>query len=191
MREDLHMVYDYKGTKKTFFPLEKLGDETRKMKWKVGTREWERFVVKKAEFAVPHYVHRSCKATFTQMSDWLYLKVLPGWHFTKDGNEEPVPPLKMASLSSRWMNRQRNHSILDDVRFWVYILSQGTNEIRLSLGDGLWAVVATIPAFATINRGIEGDYRKRMWQEQPETDYFEKEMERRMEIDKIFSVDEL
>lgn len=191
MRETLHMIYDYKGTKKTFFPLEKAGDETRNMKWKVGTKEWERFLVKKANLAVPYYVHRSCKATFTQMGEWLFLKVLPGWHFTKDGIEEHVSPLRMASLSSRWMNTQRNHSVLDDVRFWVYMLSQGTDEIRLPLGDGLYAVAATVPAFATTSRGIEGDYKKRMWQEQPEADYLEEEMERSIAIDKVFSVDEL
>lgn len=191
IREDLKMIYDYKGTKKSFFPLEKAGDETRNIKWKVGIKEYERFLIQKVPSANPYYVHRSCKATFTQMGDWLFLKVLPGWHFTKDGIEEPVPPLQMSSLSSRWMNPQRNHSVLDDVRFWIYMLSQGTDEIRLPLGDGLYAVAATIPAFATTNRGIEGDFKKRMWQEQPEADYLEEEMERSVSIDKVFSVDEL
>lgn len=191
MREDLHMTYDYKGTKKTFFPLEKAGDETRNVKWKVGMKEYERFLVKKAPLTVPYYVHRSCKATFTQMGQWLFLKILPGWHFTRNGIEEPVSPLQMASLSSRWMNTQRNHSVLDDVRFWVYMLSQGTDEIHLPLGDGLHAVVATVPAMATTNRGIEGDYRKRMWNEQPAVDFFEEEMERSLAIGKVFSVDEL
>jgi hypothetical protein len=191
MREELHMIYDWKGTKKTFFPLEKSSDETRNIKWKVGKKEYERFLVQKVPLAIPYYVHRSCKATFTQMGDWLFLKILPGWHFTKDGLEEAVPPLQMSSLSSRWMNMQRNHSVLDDVRFWVYMLSQGTDEIRLPVGDGLAVVVATVPGFATTNRGIEGDYKKRMWQEQPEKDYLEEEMERSLVIDKVFSVDEL
>lgn len=191
MREDLHMIYDYKGTKKTFFPLEKLGDKTRNVKWKVGKKKFERFLVSKADLPIPYYVHRSCKATFMQNGDWLFLKVLPGWHFTKDGMEEAVPSLQMASLSSRWMNMQRNHSVLDDVRFWVYMLSQGTDEIRLPLGDRLYVTVATVPAFTTVNRGIEGDYKKRVWQEQPEADYLEEEIERSVAIDKVFSVDEL
>lgn len=191
MREDLHMIYDWKGSKKTFLPIEKSGDETRNIKWKVGTKEWERFLVKKVDLASPYFVHRSCKATFTGMGDWLCLKVLPGWHFTKDGTQEPVPTLQMASLSAKWMNTQRNHSVLDDVRFWVYMLSKGTDEIRLPLGDDLHVAIATVPAFATINRGIEGDYKKRMWQEQPEEDYLEEEIERSLAINKVFSVDEL
>lgn len=192
MREDIHMTYDYRSTtKKTFFPLEKGEDETRNANWKVGTKEYTRFLVKKAKLANPYYVHRSCKATFTQMGDWLFLKVLPGWHFTKDGIFEPVPPLQMASLSSRWMNMQRNHSVLDDVRFWVSVLSEGTEEIRLPLGDDLEVNIATTPAFATTDRGIEGDYKKRMWHEQPKSDYFDEAMEKSLAIDKVFMVDEL
>jgi hypothetical protein len=125
------------------------------------------------------------------MGDLLFLKVLPGWHFTKDGIIYPVPPLQMASLSSRWMNMQRNHSVLDDVRFWVSILSKGNEEIKLALGDDLEALIATTPAFASTDRGIEGDYKKRMWHEQPEPDYFDEEMEKSLAIDKAFTVDEL
>ena len=192
MREDLHMTYDYRSKpKKTFFPLEKVGEKTRNATWKVGSKEYTRFVVKKAELASPYYVHRSCKATFTQMGDWLFLKVLPGWHFTQDGIINPVPPLQMASLSSRWMNMQRNHSVLDDVRFWVSVLSKGEDEIRIALYEGLEAVIATTPAFASTDRGIEGDYRKRMWHEQPEPDYFDEEMEKSLAIDKAFTVEEL
>jgi hypothetical protein len=191
MREKIGMTYDYRNTKKTFYPLENGEDETRNATWKVGTREYTRFLVKKAKLANPYYVHRSCKATFTQIGDWLFLKILPGWHFTKDGTIEPVPPLQMSSLSSRWMNMQRNHSILDDLRFWVYILSESTDEIKLPLGDDLEVTIATIPAFASTDRGIEGDYKKRMWHEQPKPDYFDEAMEKSLAIDKAFTVDEL
>ena len=191
MRENLHMTYDWKGTKKTFFPLEKPNDENRNIEWIVGTKKWERFLVKKVELTTPYYVHRSCKATFTEMGDWLCLKILPGWHFTKDGIQETVSSLQMASLSAKWMNTQRNHSVLDDVRFWVYMLSQGTDEIRLPLGDGLHVAIATVPTSANVNRGIEGDYRKRIWQEQPEEDYLKEEIERSLAINRSFSVDEL
>jgi hypothetical protein len=89
------------------------------------------------------------------------------------------------------MNMQRNHSVLDDVRFWVSVLSEQTDEIRLPLGDKLEATIATTPAFATVNRGIEGDYKKRMWHEQPKPDYFDEAMEKSLAIDKVFTVDEL
>lgn len=191
MREKIGMTYDYRNTKKTFYPLEESENETRNATWKVGTREYTRFLIKKAKLANPYYVHRSCKATFTQIGDWLFLKILPGWHFTKDGIIEPVPPLQMASLSSRWMNMQRNHSVLDDLRFWVYVLSENTHEIKLPLGDDLEVTIATVPAFASTDRGIEGDYKKRMWHEQPKPDYFDEAMEKSLAIDKAFTVDEI
>ena len=191
MREKIHMTYDYRNTKKTFFPIEKSGDEIRNATWKVGKKEYTRFLVRKVKLTNPYYVHRSCKATFTQIDDWPFMKVLPGWHFTKDGILEPVPPLQMSSLSSRWMNMQHNHSVLDDVRFWVYALSEGRDEIKLSLGDNVEMTIATTPAFAATDRGIEGDYKKRLWHEKPKPDYFAEAMEKTLAIDKVFTVDEL
>jgi hypothetical protein len=192
MKEKLHMTYDFRSKKKkTFFPLLNRGDESRNGTWRIGTKEYTRFLVKKAKSVKPHYVHRSCKATFTQVDDWLFLKVLPGWHFTKDGIIEPVSPLRMSSLSARWMNMQRNHSVLDDVRFWTAILSEQSEEMKLFLGEDLEATIATMPAFATINRGIEGDYKRRLWYEQPKPDYFEQAIEKSAALDKVFTVNEL
>jgi len=109
---------------------------------------------------------------------WPYLKIQPGWHFTQDGMNTNVSPSRMSSLSSRWMNRQRNHSVLDEVRFWICILSKGSNKINLFLGGNANVAISTTPVFATVNRGIEGDYRKRLWHERPSADYFEKTAEK-------------
>jgi hypothetical protein len=191
MREKLGMTYDWRNTKKTFFPLEKNGDETRLATWKVEKGEYTRFLVRKVPLTNPYYVHRSCKATFTQIDDWPFLKVLPGWHFTRDGIIDPVPRLRMSSLSSRWMNMQRNHSVLDEIRYWIYVLSEGKGEIKMPVGDNSEVIIATTPAFAATDRGVEGDYRKRMWHEQPKGDYFDEAMQKTMVINKVFTVDEL
>jgi len=177
-RQKIGMVYDWRDTKKTFFPLEKAGDQTRHAHWKVGKIEYTRFLVKKVPAANPYYVHRSCKATFTLIDGWTYLKIQPGWHFTDDGMSIPVSPRRMSSLSSRWMNKQRNHSVLDEVRFWVYILSKGSSEINLFVGGSVNALIPALPIFATVDRGIDGDYRRRLWREKPGADYFEKAFEK-------------
>jgi hypothetical protein len=169
--QDIGMTYDWSNTKKTFFPLEKTEDETRLARWRVGKIEYTRFLVKKSQSTSPYYIHRSCKATFTTISDWPYLKIQPGWHFTKDGLENPVTPSLMTSLSARWMNKQRNHSVLDEVRFWAYILAKGSTKIELKVGGINTSLIATTPVFANVNCGIEGDYRKRLWLEKPSPDF--------------------
>lgn len=178
----LGMIYDWKNTKKTFFPLREKRNTIRYARWKVGKREYVRFLVKKSPRKNPYYVHRSCKATFTLIERWPYLKVQPGWHFTQDGLGIPVSPSRMSSLSSRWMNKQRNHSVLDDVRFWVYILSKGLSKIDLFVGGDANTIVATKPVFATIDHGIEGDYKKRLWCEKPNADFFEQALRKRNTI---------
>jgi hypothetical protein len=171
MQNEILMTYDWKNTKKTFFMLEKKGDQHRLARWKIDRVEYTRFLVKRVSATNPYCVHRSCKATFTVIDKWPYLKIQPGWHFTQDGMNVNVSPSRMSSLSSRWMNRQRNHSVLDEVRFWIYVLSKGSDKIQLPLGGNASAGIPAVPAFANLNRGIEGDYRRRLWHEGPSGDY--------------------
>lgn len=173
---NIGMIYDWRN-KKTYFPLEKDADESRYANWKVGDREHSRFVVRKAKSG-RYFIHRSCKATFTRMGDYIFLKILPGWHFTYDGLQRAVSHDMMTSLSSRWMNIQRNHSVLDDVRFWIYKLSKGTENIEMNVGAETSVIISSTPFSATISRGIEGDYRERLWlEEEPSPDETEKMLE--------------
>ena len=190
--KSIGMVYDWRN-KKTFFPLEKDGDVSRYAVWKVGGREYSRFVVRRSPSG-RYYVHRSCKATFTKMGDHLFLKILPGWHFTTDGILQPVSQRMMGSLSSRWMNLQRNHSILDDVRFWSYRLSKGTPTIEMNVGVDSLVAISTVPLSVAIDRGIEEDYRERLWlEEEPTADESERMLEEAEleEIEEEMEEDEL
>lgn len=162
------MVYDWRN-KKTFFPLEKEGDEFRYSTWSIGNREYKRFIVQKTKSG-RYYVHRSVKATFTLMGKNLFLKVLPGWHFTVDGLLIPVSKRLMQSLSAKWMNIQRNHSILDDVRFWIYKISEGTENAKINVGFDIPVLISSTPFSAAIDKGITEDYRERLWLEEPSPD---------------------
>jgi hypothetical protein len=166
---NLGMAYDW-NTKKTFFPLETNTDTVREAAWRVGNRRFTRKLVVKSKTG-GYYAHRSCKATFMELSGSLYLKILPGWHFTLDGLITPVPKPKMSSFSTRWMNIERNHTVLDNVRFWAYMLSRDSDRITLDVGGEVSAEISAIPLFSTIDHGIEEDYRERLWYEaEPELD---------------------
>jgi hypothetical protein len=170
--KSIGMVYDWKN-KKTFFPLEKDGDENRYAKWRIGNREFTRRIVTKSKSG-KYYAHRFCKATFTKFSDSVFLKILPGWHFTYDGLFQAVSPNMMKSLSTKWMNIERNHTVLDDVRFWASKLSGGKDTIKLDVRSDTPVVIKTTPVLVTTNRGIEEDYRERLWfEEEPSQDEVE------------------
>jgi hypothetical protein len=158
------MIYDWTN-KKTFFPLEKDGDEKRFAKWKIGKREFTRIIVTKSKKG-NYYAHRSCKATFTKVGKNLFLKIIPGWHFTTDGIRQPVTSFGMSSYSTRWMNIEQNHTVLDDARFWAFKLSGGKERIELQVGAEIPTIILSTPLFAQVNRGIEEDYRERLWSEE-------------------------
>jgi hypothetical protein len=174
---NLGMVYDW-NNKKTFFPLETDSASERIAKWRTGNRKPERMVVRKFK---TYYAHRHCKATFTSEATQVYLKIIPGWHFTLDGVKTPVPPAQMSSLSARWMNIERNAGILNDVRFWSSVLSKDSQTLSLYVGPNANAEIATTPVVAKIERGIEGDYRERMWYEEPVEDEMREVPEEAME----------
>jgi len=182
------MVYDWKN-KKTFFPLEDINEDIRYDTWKISGREWRRFVVRRSKSGF-YYIHRSCKATFTKIGDNLFLKIVPGWHFTTDGLFNIVPRKLMSSLSTRWMNIQRNHSILDDVRFWVQKLSQGKDLIELDVGGDTPVIISCLPISTRIDHGIEEDYRERAWlEEEPTIDDLEVELDEE-ELDEVLRTEE-
>lgn len=174
--KNLGMVYDWTN-KKTFFPLEKDGDENRLARWKIGNREFTRRIVTKSKSG-KYYAHRSCKATFTRIGNNLFLKVIPGWHFTTDGLGQTVTSNAMKSLSATWMNIEQNHTVLDDVRFWIFKLSGGKEKIKLDVRGDTPVIILTTPIFAALNRGIEEDYRERLWfEEEPSPDEAETMLE--------------
>jgi hypothetical protein len=166
---NLGMTYDW-NSKKTFYPLENFNDGVRTATWRVGNRQFKRKLVAKSKSG-QYFAHRSCKATFQHFLDSTYLKVSPGWHFTVDGTKTPVVPLKMSSLSARWMNIERNHTLLDNLRFWANVLSKDSEKIVLDLGGDVPAEISSLPVVCGIDHGIEQDYRERLWYEaEPEPD---------------------
>ena len=169
---NLGMVYDW-NTKKTFFQLDGAESDGRKyMTWRSGKRRWKRAVVVRSKNG-DYYAHKYCKATFAKIGNYLYLKIVPGWHFTLDGYVNSVDESSMTSLSTRWMNKERNHSLIDDVRFWASTLSSDSDIINLEVGNNTNCQILSKPIIIKTERGIEGDYRERLWYEEPIEDEVE------------------
>lgn len=85
----------------------------------------------------------------------------------------------MKSLSATWMNIEQNHTVLDDVRFWTFKLSGGKERIELDVRGDTPVIILGTPVFTTLNRGIEEEYRERLWfEEEPSPDEAETILEK-------------
>lgn len=170
------LFYDYKSrTKKNFFLPNDQEPVRRVRSYNSSIKRKGRIVVKFMGEGEPFYIHRSCKTTFTTIENKLYLRIIPGWHFTTNGMD-PVDKRRMGSLSAQWMNLERNRAVLDDLRFWVRVYANGIEKdviksdnalIAMDTGGGL-IQISIIPALASIGAGIYGDYRESLWQKEKE-----------------------
>ena len=158
----INLEYDHRrNVKKNFFTPE--DDDTkcqlaRYVKWKAGKRR----VLKRIPGSNPYYAHQSCKINFTILSKKLFLRIIPSWHFTIDG-KNPVDNTRMNSFTSRWMNIEKNRSILNHLRFWANTLSKNSDRIVLHTGSADNVTIRSLPVFTKIGVGVEGDYVDRMW----------------------------
>lgn len=157
----LNLEYDYrKNIKKIFFAPKNNSTELKikKVKWHAGTRTVFRLIPD----THPYYAHQSCKASFTILARKLFLQIVPSWHFTSNGYE-PVDSTRMNSLTSIWMSREKNRSILNHVRFWSDIFANNLDHISLYAGTINKIIVSSHPVLTKIECGIEGDYTDRIW----------------------------
>jgi hypothetical protein len=53
----------------------------------------------------------------------------------------------------------------------MYTLSGGSASILLETGAGTPTEISSVPVFAMLDRGLEDDYRERLWfEEEPESE---------------------
>ncbi|NWG36706.1 toll/interleukin-1 receptor domain-containing protein [Nitrososphaera sp.] len=186
--QSLGLYYDYRSMKKNFF----VPDSKATKYYKDGkiitndtgkdSRRLGRTLVKYVESIEPFYVHRSCKTGFTIVGKSIYFKIVPGWHFTTNGTD-PVDRRKMSSLSAQWMNRERNHAVLDDLRLWTRIYAREADSIAMDVGVTEPITIATTPLLAKLEVGIFGDYRDGIWEKESATDEEIEELEENIDAD--------
>lgn len=158
----LNLVYDHnKSIKKIFFAPKNSANKLeieKVVKWRAGTRT----VFRQISGAYPYYAHQSCKTSFTIIAKKLFLQIIPSWHFTSNGYDS-IDAAKMNSLTSIWMSREKNRSILNHVRFWSDVFATSSDYINLQTGTTDTIIVSSHPVLTKIEYGIEGDYTDRIW----------------------------
>lgn len=151
----LGLKFDKKHRRFFFLPY---GGQNRTITWHTGTRKSTRTVVKKCvkgKSDKEFWAHQSIQAEFENLDGEIFLKLVPGWAFTSDG-ENSIPPKEIGPLSTKWTHNEYNSSVFYHIRFWCNVLSEKTSKITLKLGDSN-AEIDVSPSTSEITVGIEGD----------------------------------
>lgn len=138
----------------------KITDE--KFSWTAHVRKGKRGLiipyskinVKTGEETTYFYRHRAIGLRFIILGNELFFQLEPGWEFSIDGSIL-IKGKRRSVLNTRLQSRIKNDVEFDEMRFWAWLLSDGT---KISLGNGESTIEIDLKplAFKT-NLGIFGD----------------------------------
>jgi hypothetical protein len=174
-KRHLGLFYDREKKRFIFLPN---GISNNIVKWNPGTRMAARTVAKRFDGPgglVNFWRQYSAKVSFSTIAQDMFLKVEPGFAFTKDGFV-PIDSKRITSLSTQWMKREYNARYLYHVRFWIAYLARHGSELNIPTG-GQRLEVSTEPVSTNLSYGVPGDNLSmdQMFAEMPEP--FEEETE--------------
>ncbi len=154
--ESLGLFHDREHNR-TYF-LTDIGRD-RIIEWDTGLRKSRRTVVKRYQRG-PNgeifWAHQSVVLRFMVIGSRVFLRMEPGWTFTRDGVTS-LPRNEIGSISTRWMHDEYNPSIFYHLRFWTFVLAQARKHIVLDSGQSSIYVDST-PVTASMSVGIDGDH---------------------------------
>lgn len=124
-----------------YFPRTEEGE--RKMAYRGRVRDARRTVAKarvsSATGRVIYWEHHAVRWRFRRFGpDW-YLLLLPGWVFTKDGEDQLLGGERITSLSTRRAAKEYNTQVSSHLFFWAAVLAG--DDPTQTLADGSGAVV--------------------------------------------------
>lgn len=132
----------YGRDQRLYFP--KSGDGERRVSYHGRLKDSTRTVVKvrrsRTTNDVTYYEHHAVRWQFRRFGDDWYLLLVPGWIFTRDGEEDLLHPRRVTSLSTRRAARDYNSNVSAHLYFWASVLV-GDDVRDVVLADGSSAVV--------------------------------------------------
>ena len=132
----------YGRDQRLYFP--KTADGERRVSYHGRLKDSTRTVVKVRRSAatneVSYYEHHAVRWQFRRFGNDWYLLLVPGWIFTRDGEEDLLHPKRVTSLSTRRAARDYNSNVSAHIYFWASVLV-GDDEREVVLADGSEAVV--------------------------------------------------
>ncbi len=147
-----------KDMNRFYFPPEK-GGKPREVQWTSPHRTPTRTVAYpytgKQSQKVMFWVHHSIWANFRNVGgDW-FLKMEPGYVFTRDGKSF-IQSSDAGALSTSRMSQERNYQVINHLYFWAWYLKHSGTEIRIPCGSQHLVVDSEL-AHGVANFGIGTD----------------------------------
>jgi len=141
-----------------YFPPQK-GGQSREIKWDTPRRTATRKVAYpytgKQSQKTMFWVHHSICAQLRNVGGEYFLKLEPGYVFTRDGSTV-IQSRDAGTLSTSRMSQERNYQVLNHLYFWTWFLANGAPEIRIPCGTQ-YLVIQPELAFGLANFGIGTD----------------------------------
>ena len=79
------------------------------------------------------WVHHSIRAQLRNVGGEYFLKLEPGYVFTRDGSSF-ISSTDAGALTTSRMSQERNYQVLNHLYFWTWFLAAGHIEIRVPCG---------------------------------------------------------
>ncbi len=132
----------YGREQRLYFPKTEGGE--RRVSYHGRLRDSARTVVKvrrsRATNEITYYEHHAVRWHFRRFGDDWFLLLVPGWIFTRDGEEDLLHPKRVTSLSTRRAARDYNSNVSAHLYFWASVLV-GDDVRDVVLADGSGAVL--------------------------------------------------
>jgi hypothetical protein len=135
------------------------GGRSREIQWDAPRRTATRRVAypytgKQSQKTV-FWVHHSIRAQLRNLGGDYFLKLEPGYVFSRDGTSV-IQSSDAGALSTSRMSQERNYQVLNHLYFWTWFLANGEKEIRIPWGTQSLVIQPEL-AFGVANFGIGTD----------------------------------
>lgn len=153
-------LYFDKTGKQFYGDINKISNE--KFSWTPHVREGKRRLIipytkrdrETGEEITYYYRHRAVGLRFQILGSELFLWIEPGWEFSTNGSIL-IKGKRRSILNTKLQSRRRNDVEFDEMRFWAWILSDGT-KIKMGSGD-VMIEIDSKPLLFKISCGVYGD----------------------------------
>lgn len=119
-----------------YFQPEK-GNKAREVQWDAPRRSATRKVAYpytgKQSQKIVFWVHHSIRTQLKNVGGEQFLKLEPGYVFSRDGSSV-IQSTDAGALSTSRMSQERNYQVLNHLYFWTWFLANGEKEIRIPCG---------------------------------------------------------
>jgi hypothetical protein len=143
-----------------YFPPEK-GNTSRVIQWDAPRRSATRTVaypyLGRQSQKTMFWVHHSLRAKLRNVGGEYFVKLEPGWVFTRDGSTF-IQSSDAGALSTSRMSQERNYQVLNHLYFWTWFLARRASEIRIPCGTQ-YLVIQPELAGGVANFGIGTDHK--------------------------------